>query len=118
MNLGPIKDQVELVTKKMSECDPASKEYETLSKRLEELTKVIQNEEERRAREDRELESIERETARHESELSERRKDRKVKLLLGGGIILTSIVGVFQDEFKVITTKGLDMANKMSKTIL
>ena len=117
MQLGRIKDQLDAVLDCMDECDPTSEAFETLTKRANDLRKIIQDEEERQSRELQEREKEERELAAHEDDISERKKDRLVKVLLGFGAGFIGIASIFADETRVICKSGLETIDKMKRIV-
>ena len=117
MELGKIKDQVDATLDRMSEVDPASDEYEVLTKRLNELRRIIQDEEQRRATEKLEGQKNMIEKANSEAELSERRKDRWTKIGLGVGAGIIGIASIFADETRVACKSGLETIDKMRKIV-
>jgi predicted nucleotidyltransferase len=118
MELGAIKDQLEMVMDAMNKQDPTSKEFETLAKRRDELAKVISDEERRRATENLELERITQDSMVKEREIEERKKDRGVKIFGITVMGAVGLAGVYQDKFAVICQKGAELANKISKSFL
>ena len=117
MELGKIKDQVDATLDRMSEVDPASDEYEVLTKRLNELRRIIQDEEQRRATEKLEIEKNKISAANSETELAERRKDRWTKIGLGVGAGIIGIASIFADETRVACKSGLETIDKMRKIV-
>jgi hypothetical protein len=117
MELGRIKDQINATLDKMDAVDPTSEEYEVLTKRLNELRRIIQDEEQRRATEKLESEKNQISAANSEAELAERKKDRWVKIGLGVGAGFIGIASIFADETRVACKSGLETIDKMRKIV-
>ena len=117
MELGRVKDQINTVVDRMETVDPVSEEYEVLSKRLNELRKIVQDEEERRARDEREAKNVIAENTRHEEDISERKKDRIAKIALGVGAGFIGVLSIFADETRVMCKSGLETIDKMRKLV-
>lgn len=116
MELGRIKDQLNAVLDQMDKVeDKASQEYEFLLQRANDIRKIIQEEEKRRATEGLENAEKERELDLKERELDERKKDRWVKIGLGVGAGLLGFAGIYADETRVICKSGLDTVNSVTK---
>ena len=110
MELGRIKDRLNAILDKMEGMDPTSEEYGLLLKRADDIRKIIQDEERRR-----EMEA--QETRKTDTELSERRKDRWVKIGLGVGAGAIGIASIFADETRVACKSGLETIDKMRKIV-
>lgn len=110
MELGKVKDRLDAILDKMEGMDPTSEEYGLLLKRADDIRKIIQDEERRR-------ESEAQEARRTDTELSERRKDRWVKIGLGVGAGAIGIASIFADETRVACKSGLETIDKMRKIV-
>lgn len=117
MELGRIKDQLNAVLDRMETVDPCSEEYEVLTKRANEIRKIILDEEQRRIQESQVNDKTSRELELRELELEERRKDRWLKfwLAIGGGAL--GLASIFADETRVACKAGLDTVDRVRKII-
>lgn len=110
MELGKVKDRLDSILDKMEGMDPTTEEYGVLLKRADDIRKIIQDEEKRR-----ESDAIE--SQKNSIELSERRKDRWVKIGLGVGAGAIGIASIFADETRVACKSGLETIDKMKKMV-
>lgn len=106
MELGRIKDQLDTVLEEMEKVKPGSEEFRELGRRRDELIKVISDEESRRSKEALKREKQAHELEYKEIELSERRKDRWVKIGLAAGAGLLSIASIWKDNTAMICDAG------------
>lgn len=118
MELGSIKDQLDRVESKMNEVDPLSEEFETLRKRSEEIRKTINEEEKRRANESNEKAKTAGELEIKRLELTERVKDRWVKVGLGFGLGILTLCSIFADETRVACRTALDVMDRGRRMLL
>ena len=111
MELGKLKDRLDQILDEMEETKVTSDEYGVLLRRADEIRKIIQDEEKRRAEESRD-------SAKEAVDLSERRKDRWVKIGLGVGAGVIGIASIFADETRVVCKSGLETMDKMRKIVM
>ena len=111
MELGKLKDRLDQILDEMEETKVTSDEYGVLLRRADEIRKIIQDEEKRRAEESRD-------SAKEAVDLSERRKDRWVKIGLGVGAGVIGIASIFADETRVVCKSGLETMDKIRKIVM
>lgn len=117
MELGRIKDQLDTVLDRMETVDPASEDYEVLTKRANDLRRIIQDEEKAREEAALELSKVEQNAVNHDEELEERKKDRLVKIFFGVGAGILGVASIFADETRVVCKSGLETIDKIRRIV-
>ena len=135
MELGALKDRLDETLEELKLFPKESNEAERLTKRADELRRMIQDEEARQAKERLEFDKLELEKLKlmkefelKEIELDQKReenavayessrKDRIVKTVLGAGTILLGIGAVLADDTRVICKPALDVVASIKKGI-